>query len=328
MNDRTGLRRAGLLAAVCVLLLPVSLFPAKPAQAIPADTLDSVVSVLPVWPGRPQGGQAVPPGSAPEGSGVVVAPDGLIATAWHVVEPAERIDVRLSDGRILPAELVGQDRASDIALLQVNANLPPLTPAPRPALAQPVCAIGNAYGLGLSVTCGVVSARDVSNAGFNPVEDFVQTDAAANPGSSGGALVDAEGRLVGLLSAIFASEADANIGINFAVSQPLLQRVVEDLRDDGAASYVSAGWRLQRLPRDRQAEVAAARVATLAPDGGGRPDPADRGAAHSDSPRRHRRLGPGFAGRRGRGRVSARRGGVAREPRLQPTRQTGQFGGK
>ncbi|WP_421706496.1 trypsin-like peptidase domain-containing protein [Algihabitans sp.] len=267
MNGRTRLRRAGLLAIAGTLLLPTLLLSASPVRALPADTLESVVSVLPVWPGRPQGGQAIPPGSAPEGSGVVVGPDGLIATAWHVVEPAERIDVRLSDGRILPAELIGQDRASDIALLRVDLDLPPLTPAPRPALAQQVCAIGNAYGLGLSVTCGVVSARDVSNAGFNPIEDFVQTDAAANPGSSGGALVDSEGRLVGLLSAIFASDADANIGINFAVSQPLLQRVVEDLRDDGAASYVSAGWRLQPLSRDRQAEVVAARIATLAPDG-------------------------------------------------------------
>ncbi|WP_119166177.1 trypsin-like peptidase domain-containing protein [Algihabitans albus] len=266
MRSRAGVRRAGLVAAVGALLLS-----AVPAQAIPPETLESIVSVLPVWPGHPQGGQGVPPGraggrGAPEGSGVVVAPDGLIATAWHVVEPAERIDVRLADGRVLPAELVGQDRASDIALLRVDLNLPPLAPAPRPALAQPVCAIGNAYGLGLSIACGVVSARDVSNAGFNPVEDFVQTDAATNPGSSGGALVDAEGRLVGLLSAIFASEGDSNIGINFAVSQPLLQRVVEDLNDDGAASYVSAGWRLEPLRRAEQAEVAAVRVADLAPD--------------------------------------------------------------
>ncbi len=253
------MRALAALLALCLL--------AAPARALPLQTLDSVVSVLPVWPGHAQGAQGGRPGVAPEGSGVVVAPGGLIATAWHVVEPAERIDVRFADGRVLPAELVGHDAASDIALLRVGPNLPTLPAAPRPALAQPVCVIGNAYGLGLSVACGVVSALDVAEAGFNPVEDFVQTDAAANPGSSGGALVDAEGRLVGMVSAIFASEGDTNIGVNFAVSQPLLARVVADLRDDGAVEYVRPGWRLARLPRARLAEVAGAEVVAVASDG-------------------------------------------------------------
>ena len=185
---------------------------ATPARALPPEVLNSVVSVLPVWPGKPQGGGGdLPPGTAPEGSGIVVAPEGLIATAWHVIEPAERIDVRLADGRILSAQLVGFDAASDIALLKTEASLSPFVPAPRPEIAAPACAIGNAYGLGLSVTCGVVSALDVSNAGFNAVEDFVQTDAAANPGSSGGALVDSKGRLIGMVSAIFSSDGDNNI---------------------------------------------------------------------------------------------------------------------
>jgi S1-C subfamily serine protease len=253
--------------AVAAGLLCALLLAAAPARALPPETLDSVVSILPVWPGHEQGGQGGPPGAAPEASGLVVAPGGFIATAWHVIEPAERIDVRLADGRILPADVVGHDVASDIALLRIGPNLPPLAPAPRPSLAQRVCAVGNAYGLGLSVTCGVVSALDVAEAGFNPVEDFVQTDAAANPGSSGGALVDGEGRLVGMVSAIFASQGDTNIGVNFAVSQPLLARVVADLRDDGAVDYFEPGWRLARLPRARLAEIAAARVADLAPEG-------------------------------------------------------------
>ncbi len=229
---------------------------ATPALALPADTLESVVSVLPVWPGRPQGGDGGRPGVAPEGSGVVVRP-GLVATAWHVVEPARRIDVRLADGRILPARLVAGDSASDIAILGVEADLVPIAIAPSPQLAQPVCAIGNAYGLGLSVTCGVVSALNVSNAGFNPVEDFVQTDAAANPGVSGGALVDTEGRLVGMMSAIFASEADSNIGVNFAVSTELLLRVVDSLVSDGEVIYPSPGWQLEAAERDQLATVAA-----------------------------------------------------------------------
>ena len=258
------------------LLATVLLLPAfagaqpVPSGALPADTLESVVSVLPVWPGRPQGGAGGRPGVAPEGSGVVLKP-GLVATAWHAVEPARRIDVRLSDGRILPARLVAKDAASDIALLRVDARLPPIGIAPAPRLAQPVCAIGNTFGLGLSVTCGVVSALNVTDAGFNAVEDFVQTDAAANPGSSGGALVDRQGRLVGMMSAIFASAGDTDIGINFAVSTDLLMRVVEALISDGRVEYPAPGWRLETAGRDRLAEVAAPVVGAVGEGG-----PADR----------------------------------------------------
>ena len=227
-----------------------------PARALPAETLNSVVSVLPVWPGRVQGGGGGRPGVAPEGSGVVLRP-GIVATAWHVVEPARRIDIRLSDGRILPARLIAGDKASDIAVLGVDAASAPIAIAPTPRLAQPVCAIGNAFGLGLSVACGVVSALDVTDAGFNPVEDFVQTDAASNPGSSGGALVDADGRLVGMMSAIFASKGDTDIGVNFAVSTALLLRVVDALIADGAVRYPSPGWGLGAAPRDRLARLAA-----------------------------------------------------------------------
>ena len=248
------------------LLLLLAGAPPPPAQALPAETLESVVSVLPVWPGRPQGGAGGRPGVAPEGSGVVLKP-GLVATAWHAVEPARRIDVRLADGRILPAKLLAKDAASDIALLRVDAGLRPFEIAPAPQLAEPVCAIANAYGLGLSVTCGVVSALNVTDAGFNAVEDFVQTDAAANPGSSGGALVDRQGRLVGMMSAIFASAGDTDIGINFAVSTDLLMRVVEALLAGGRVDYPAPGWRLQAAGRDRQATAAAPVVGAVNEDG-------------------------------------------------------------
>lgn len=251
--------------AIALLLAAASLPPA-PANALPADTLKSVVSVLPVWPGRPQGGAGGPPGVAPEGSGVVLRP-GHVATAWHVVKPAKRIDIRLSDGRILPARLIARDEASDIAVLGVSARLTPLRVAPVPKLAQPVCAIGNAFGLGLSVTCGVVSALNVSNAGFNPVEDFVQTDAASNPGVSGGALVDAEGRLVGMMSAIFASRGDNDIGVNFAVSTELLLRVVDALIARGEVRYPSPGWGLRPAGRDRSAGIVAPVVRAVSAGG-------------------------------------------------------------
>ncbi|MGH1482077.1 MAG: trypsin-like peptidase domain-containing protein [Geminicoccales bacterium] len=239
----------------------------KPTEALPSETLQSVVSVLPVWPDKPVREGELPNRAVPEGSGIAIAKGGLIATAWHVVQPAERIDVRLADGRVLPATLIGQDEASDVALLRIAADLPLLDLAPRPDLADPVCLIGNTYGLGLSVTCGVVSALDVSNAGFNPIEDFVQTDAASNPGSSGGALVDADGLLVGMMSAIFASDGDANIGVNFAVSAPLLARISRDLADDGEVDYVEPGWSLAMLPRTAASEMAAARVMALDEEG-------------------------------------------------------------
>lgn len=252
-----------LLAAV--LVLGMSLVPSG-VLATPEDALRSVVSVLPVWPGRPQGGAGQPTGVAPEASGVVVRP-GIVATAWHVVEPAERIDVRLADGRVLPARLAGQDAASDIAVLAIEAEVPVFEIGPAPALASRACSIGNAYGLGLSVTCGVVSALHVSDAGFNPVEDFVQTDAAANPGVSGGALVDGSGRLIGMMSAVFASGADTNIGINFAVSSDLLMRVTDAILADGQVTYVEAGWQLRRASREQLARLAAPEVTGLAPDG-------------------------------------------------------------
>jgi len=250
-----------------VALAIVTAFLIEPSHALTPEKLQSVVSVLPVWPDKPLREGELPNRAAPEGSGVAISEGGLIATAGHVVERALRIDVRLADGRVLPATLVGQDEASDIALLRIAAELPLLDPAPRPDLADPVCLVGNAYGLGPSVTCGVVSALDVSIAGFNPVEDFVQTDAAANPGSSGGALVDEEGRLVGMMSAIFASEGDANIGVNFAVSIALLTRIVSDLADDGEVDYVEPGWRLEPLSRAERTDIIGARVVLLEHEG-------------------------------------------------------------
>lgn len=249
------------------LLLAFSIAGVVSAHADVGQSLQSVVSVLPLRSGTGpvQAGQGR--GRVPEASGIVVGRDGLIATAAHVLKSVRRIDVRTKDGRILPATVVGSDTASDIALLRVDAQLVPFKPARRPAIAQRVCAIGNAYGLDLSVTCGVVSALNVSHAGFNAIEDFVQTDAAANPGSSGGALVDMQGHLVGMVSAIFAAKADTNIGVNFAVSDRLLRRVVEDLKADGRVTYVKAGWRLAPLPRRARLGGHGVRIVDIAHDG-------------------------------------------------------------
>lgn len=251
--------------AVLALLLAISPLSAS-ARGIDAAVLASVVSVLPLWPGHEQGGLGnLPPGAEPEGSAVAVAPDGYLATALHVVAPASEIWVRLADGRVLPAELVARDPATDVALLKVEAAVPPLPFAPEPGLGEAVCAVGNAFGLDLSVTCGVVSAVRRSGVGFNPIEDFIQTDASVNPGASGGALVDREGRLVGLLSAIFTKQSDADIGVNFAVSAAMLQRILPDLIEHGQVLRSGPGLRVVPLERGERTELSGARILAVNP---------------------------------------------------------------
>ena len=238
------------------------------AGAFESRTLDSVVSVLPLWPGHTPGGQPqLPPGAAPEGTAVAIRRGGYLVTAFHVVDRALEIAIRLRDGRAVPARLVGRDPPTDLAVLKIETDLPVLEDAPEPALAAPVCAIGNSFGLDLSVTCGVVSAVHRSGVGFNSIEDFVQTDASVNPGASGGALVDDAGRLVGILSAIFTKGTDADIGVNFAASIALVRRVVDDLIDHGRVRRRDSGLRVADLEPREAAELAGARVITVAPDG-------------------------------------------------------------
>ena len=236
------------------LALTVLLLAAAPALAFPTKVLDSVVSVLPEWPSD----EPLP--ERPEGSGTVVLPGGYIATNLHVLGRATAVNVRLHDGRVLTAEIVGGDPPTDIALLKIALDLPLLVPGPEPAFGDRVCALGNPFGLGLSLSCGVVSAMRRTGTGFNPIEDFIQTDAAVNPGSSGGALLDAEGRLVGMLSAIFTKQSDANIGVNFAASRALVMRVVEDLAAYGRVIRGKSGLRVTDLEDDERAMIVGARV--------------------------------------------------------------------
>jgi len=240
---------------------------AAPAWALDASVLDHVVSVLPVWPGHARPGTGDPMADAPEASAVVLRDGGYLATAAHVVDRAVEIRVRLADGRVQIAELVAADAATDIAVLRTDAAPPPIEIGPEPKLADPVCAIGNAFGLGLSVTCGVVSATRRAGIGFNPIEDFVQTDAPVNPGMSGGALVDGSGRLVGLLSAIFTKSSDADIGVNFAVSTALLERVADDLIEHGRVLRVVPGFSVGPLDQSRRAAIAGVEVVAVAPEG-------------------------------------------------------------
>ncbi len=254
--------------AWCLLVAAGLWLAAPPALAFELKVLDSVVSVLPLWPGQERGGQPqLPPGTAPEGTATAIRDGGYLVTALHVVARATAITVRLPDGREIPAELIGRDPATDLAVLKVAAVLPPLPEAPEPALGAPVCAVGNQFGLGLSVTCGVVSALHRSGTGFNPIEDFVQTDASVNPGASGGPLVDAQGRLVGVLSAIFTKDADADIGINFAASVALVRRVTDDLIDHGRVIRARSGLRVVDLELAERTRLVGARVLSVVPGG-------------------------------------------------------------
>ena len=231
-----------------------------PASGFSPEVVASVVSVLPERPTD----QPLP--ERPEGSGVAVLPGGYVATNGHVIGRAARIRLRLADGRVVAATIVGRDPATDIALLRAPVDLPVPALAPEPALGAPVCAVGNPFGLGLSVSCGVVSALRRTGTGFNAIENFIQTDAAVNPGGSGGALIDAEGRLVGLVSAIFTKRSDANIGVNFAASAALVMRVVEDLAEYGRVIRGKSGLRVADLDDDGRATLTGARVIRVAPE--------------------------------------------------------------
>ena len=254
---------------VATVVAALTVVVAAPVQAFDPAIMDSVVSVLPERP-EGTGPRRVDPLrlGEPEGTGVAVLAGGYIATNAHVLGPATEVRIRLADRRTLPAVIVGRDTATDIALLRIERDLPVPPFGPVPPLAAPVCVVGNAFGLGLSVTCGVVSARHRAGTGFNPIEDFIQTDASVNPGASGGALVDGEGRLVGLISAIFTKSSDADIGVNFAASMALVMRVTEDLRDHGRVVRGRAGFGFADLTdAERDAGLVGVRIVRVRVDG-------------------------------------------------------------
>lgn len=237
-----------------------SILQSAKADSFSPGILKSVVSLLPQWPGsgyRPK---------EPEGTAVAVFPGGYLATNDHIIGPAKIIRIRMEDGRILPAEIIGRDPMTDLALVKAPIDLPVPTIGPEPKLGERVCAVGNQFGLGLSVTCGVVSATRRTGTGFNPIEDFIQTDAVINPGGSGGALVDGDGRLVGLVSAIFTKDSDANIGVNFASSMRLVKRVARDLKDRGRVVRQKSGLIVRNLTLDEQREGAGAYVQAVQPN--------------------------------------------------------------
>lgn len=176
------------------------------------------------------------------GSGVIVSPEGYVLTNNHVIEAADEIEVALNDGRKLPARIVGRDPESDLAVLQIKADgkLKAITFGRTEQLhvGDVVLAIGNPFGVGQTVTMGIVSALGRSHLGINTFEDFIQTDAAINPGNSGGALIDTAGTLVGINAAIY-SRSGGSLGIGFAIPVSLARSVMEQIIQNGS---VTRGW--------------------------------------------------------------------------------------
>jgi Do/DeqQ family serine protease len=174
------------------------------------------------------------------GSGVIVSPKGYILTNHHVVEAADEIEVALIDGKKLKARAVGSDLETDIAVLQVEGvTLPAITFGDADALrvGDVVLAIGNPFGVGQTVTMGIVSALR-RNQGINTFENFIQTDAAINPGNSGGALIDTAGNLVGINTLIY-SRSGGSLGIGFAIPASSAKQVMEQIIQTGS---VTRGW--------------------------------------------------------------------------------------
>jgi serine protease DegS len=182
------------------------------------------------------------------GSGIIYDVHGHVVTNYHVIARAAQIQVQLKDGRTAPASLVGVDRDTDIAVLKIGLGTLPIMPlgrSDRLRVGEPVLAIGNPLGLGQTVTQGIVSATGRGQLGVTTFENFIQTDAAINFGNSGGALVDATGKLVGLNSAIAGRQAGIE-GIGFAIPVDLVRGVVDAIIRDGK---VVRGW-IGVVPRD------------------------------------------------------------------------------
>ena len=178
-----------------------------------------------------------------QGSGSIIDQEGYILTNNHVVGDADKIRVRLSDGRVFPAKIIGSDPLSDIAVIKIEGDELPVLPIGNSAeirTGETVIAIGNPFGLSNTVTMGIISAKGRSDLGLQGVvyEDFIQTDAAINPGNSGGPLINLEGKIIGVNTAIFSRNGGYQ-GIGFSVPINMAQHIMNELIENG---QVSRGW--------------------------------------------------------------------------------------
>ena len=185
------------------------------------------------------------------GSGVIVnAKEGLVLTNNHVIQRADEITVSLYDGRTFQAEVVGSDPATDVAVIRIppeKLTALPLADSDRLRVGDFVVAIGNPFGLGQTVTSGIVSALGRSGLGLEGYENFIQTDASINPGNSGGALVNLRGELVGINTAIFSPNQSGNVGIGFAIPSNLVKQITDQLLEYGEVRRAYLGVQMQDI---------------------------------------------------------------------------------
>ncbi|CAM3741144.1 Do family serine endopeptidase [Polynucleobacter antarcticus] len=187
------------------------------------------------------------------GSGVLVGADGIILTNHHVISDADEIEVAFADGRKFRAKIIGSDPETDIAVLKIDAKeLPtPITLGRLESVhvGDVVLAIGNPFGVGQTVTSGIVSALGRDHVGINTFENFIQTDAAINPGNSGGALIDTKGNLIGINTAIYSNNG-GSMGIGFAIPISLAKQVMESILKSGVVTRGWIGVEPQNLSKD------------------------------------------------------------------------------
>tara|TARA_B110000046_G_scaffold169685_1_gene188981 strand:- start:926 stop:2323 length:1398 start_codon:yes stop_codon:yes gene_type:complete len=192
------------------------------------------------------------------GSGVIISSDGYIVTNNHVIESASEIEITLNNKKKYKAELIGTDKENDIALLKINAeiDLPyvPFANSDTIKVGEWVLAVGNPYNLTSTVTAGIVSAKGRDLEGNTAIDSFIQTDAAVNPGNSGGALVNTKGELVGINTAI-SSKTGSFVGYSFAVPSNIAKKIIDDLLEYGAVQEAVIGIRFSPVDNDKFAGV-------------------------------------------------------------------------
>jgi serine protease Do len=187
-----------------------------------------------------------------QGSGFIISPDGLIMTNNHVVGDADKVTVRLLDGREFKAKVIGTDPPTDVAVIKINAHDLPvleLGDSEKLEVGDWVLAVGNPFGLSHTLTAGIVSAKGRSGIGLNDYENFIQTDAAINPGNSGGPLVDLDGKAVGINTAIF-SRSGGYMGIGFAIPINMAKKIRDQLVETGTVTRGQLGVYIQDLNED------------------------------------------------------------------------------
>src|SRR5579863_6895909 len=208
------------------------------------------------------------------GSGVVVSQDGYILTNNHVVDGATDVKVSFADKEEYPAKVIGTDKATDVAVLKINKTgltTLPLADSSRAEVGDVVLAIGEPFGLGQTVTMGIISAKGRAGLGIERFEDFIQTDASINRGNSGGALIDTRGELVGINTAILSGETGGNQGIGFAIPANLAKNIMTQILDKGKVTRGYMGIQPQELTPELAKSFGISNthgvaVATVAPD--------------------------------------------------------------